>query len=560
MNTSRYFNAVLSAVFVMGLGIGITSCKSDEGTDAPTVKESTLQLDEKIERFGIETDMQSAIVDVKVDCKGRWSAVVPSDCEWCEIDQNALIYDGPQTLSLNFTENRSGLDRQTTLTIMDDAKKRTDIKVVQTMLYNGEAPTNADGDYKSTAVGFSVNYDYFLNTAIEQQGEFSVNNCYRGDNVFNMARVRQLDTERILAAYHEEQLAVARFHEVMFDSITRKSDSISVTMNVEVSFGFINFNARGAYHAADSVSMTNVNYFIQRKAPAYRLFVSPDALGDRIRTQGQRETLRLRRENADFIKDIDNYEAELKAENGGELSEGDKAYVAEMRAEALKPAYDNLLSPGMRTLYYNITTALRQKNYTLADQYLNVLDAKYGPFFIGSAEYGGTLVMNCELKNSYVATNGGIGAELDANGEGLFSIGGKLKWSEDGLRSIHDSNMTLEVYGGDAAPTATALREQLKGDDPTNQTKLEDILKAWAESLKPKGEGRNTDAALLNISFTPIWTIFDASSTQYVEEFFRKKYSDRGIDKYINSMQGVTITSTKDLLGAVKDGNGNPAK
>lgn len=542
-----------------GMNLNMTSCKSDDG-NAPIIKESTLQLDEKTERFGVETDMQSTIVDVKVNCKGRWSAVIPSDCEWCEIDQNALIYDGPQTLSLNFTENRSGRDRQTTLTIMDDTMKRHTIKVVQTTLFKGEAPTNAEGDYKSTAVGYSVNYDYFLNTAVDQGGEFSVNNCYRGDNVFNMARVRQLDTEKILNAYHEEQLAVARFHEVMFDSITMKSDSIAVTMNVEVSFGFINFNARGAYHASDSVSMANVNYFIQRKAPAYRLFVSPDALGDRVRTQGMRETLRLRRENADFIKDIDDYEAMLKEANGGELSEGDKAYIMEMRAEALKPSYDNILSPGMRTLYFNITTAIRNKDYIMADQYLNVLDSKYGPFFIGSAEYGGTLVMNCELKNSYVATNGGIQAELSAEGEGLFSVGGTLKWSEEGLRSIHDSNMTLEVYGGSAAATATALRAQLKGSDPTNQEALEGILQEWIESLKPKGEGRNTDAALLNISFTPIWTIFDASSAKYVEDFFREKYRDKGIDKYINSMQGVTITSTKELLGAVKDGNGNPAK
>lgn len=542
-----------------GVSLNVTSCKSDEDTDAPTIKESTLQLDEKVTRYGIETDMKSAIVDVNVNCKGRWSAIIPSDCEWCEIDQNALIYDGPQTLSLNFTENRTGRDRQTTLTIMDDAMKRTDIKVVQTTLFNGEPPTNAEGDYKSTAVGFSVNYDYFLNTAVDRQGDFAVNNCYRGDNVFNMERVHQLNRERILNAYHEEQLAVARFNEVMFDSITKKNDTIAVTMNVEISFGFINFNARGAYHASDSVSMANVNYFIQRKAPAYRLFISPDALGDRVRKQGQRETVRLRKENADFIKEIDDYEAELKQEKGGELSEGDKAYIAEMRAEALKPAYDNILSPGMRTLYYYITTAIRNKDYILADQYLDVLDSKYGPFFIGSAEYGGTLVMNCELSNSYVATHGGIEAQLSAEGEGMFSIGGQLQWSEDGLRSIHDSKMTLEVYGGDAAATATSLREQLKGDDPTNQAKLENILRAWAESLKPKGEGRNSDAALLNISFTPIWTIFDVNSAKYVEDFFREKYRDKGIEKYINSMQGVTITSTKDLLGAVKDGNGNPA-
>ena len=559
MKATRFHQWLLAAALLGGMSLNVTSCKSDDD-DSPKVKVSTLQLDEKTMRYGIETDMQSAIVDVKVNCQGRWSAVMPSDCEWCEIDQNALIYDGPQTLSLNFSENRSGKDRQTKLTILDDAMKRTVINVVQTTLFNGEPPTNADGDYKSTAVGYSVNYDYFLNTAVEQKGDFAVNNCYRGDNVFNMARVHQLSREKILDAYHEEQLAVARFNEVMFDSITKKSDSIAVTMNVEISFGFINFNARGAYHATDSVSMANVNYFIQRKAPAYRLFISPSDLGERLRSQAKRETVRLRKENADFIKEINDYEAELKQERGGELTEADKKDIADMRAEALKPAYDNILSPGMRTLYFYITNALREENYKQADQYLDVLDSKYGPFFIGSAEYGGTLVMNCELRNSYVATHGGIEAQLSASGEGMFSVGGNLKWSEEGLRSIHDSKMTLEVYGGDAAATATSLREQLKGDDPTNQTKLESILKAWVESLKPKGEGRNSDAALLNISFTPIWTIFDINSAQYVEQFFRKKYKDKGIDKYVNSMQGVTITSTKDLLGAVKDGNGTPAK
>ena len=30
MNTRRYFNAVLSAVFVMGLGMGVASCSDDD--------------------------------------------------------------------------------------------------------------------------------------------------------------------------------------------------------------------------------------------------------------------------------------------------------------------------------------------------------------------------------------------------------------------------------------------------------------------------------------------------------------------------------------------------
>ena len=138
MNTRRYFNAVLSAVFVMGLGMSVTSCKSDDdsgGGDDNQV--STLTLDESVMRNGVETDMESAVVPLNVKCNGAWSVAIEKGKDWVSVENNKIFYNGSQTLQLLFDENRTEVDRTATLYITNDANEKVRPPTTRTSRISG---------------------------------------------------------------------------------------------------------------------------------------------------------------------------------------------------------------------------------------------------------------------------------------------------------------------------------------------------------------------------------------------------------------------------------------
>lgn len=140
MNTRNYFNAVLSAVFVMGLGMSVTSCKSDDDSSGGDDNQvSTLTLDESVMRNGVETDMESAVVPLNVKCNGAWSVAIEKGKDWVNVENNKIFYNGSQTLQLLFDENRTEVDRTATLYITNDANETQAVTLRQTTLYKGEA-------------------------------------------------------------------------------------------------------------------------------------------------------------------------------------------------------------------------------------------------------------------------------------------------------------------------------------------------------------------------------------------------------------------------------------
>ena len=118
MNTSKFLNSVLSAFMMMGLGMGVVSCSdSDNNENGADNLVSTLTLDEKVARFGVETEMEGAVVPLNVACKGAWSVAVEKGKDWVSIENNQVFYQGSQTLQLLFDENRTEVDRTAILYI-----------------------------------------------------------------------------------------------------------------------------------------------------------------------------------------------------------------------------------------------------------------------------------------------------------------------------------------------------------------------------------------------------------------------------------------------------------
>ena len=71
----KYLNYALAAALVGSLSLSVTSCKSDKDVVSEDVP-SKLGIDNDIVSHGIVTDMCDAVIEVPVDCDGRWYAIL----------------------------------------------------------------------------------------------------------------------------------------------------------------------------------------------------------------------------------------------------------------------------------------------------------------------------------------------------------------------------------------------------------------------------------------------------------------------------------------------------
>ena len=111
-------NHLLTAALVCGLSLSVTSCKSDDD-DKSNEQASTVTLDADVLARGIETEMRSDAVNVKVTSNGQWTATLKKGTDWVMVKDWQVTYKGTQTLTLLFDENTTGYDRTTTLRLQE---------------------------------------------------------------------------------------------------------------------------------------------------------------------------------------------------------------------------------------------------------------------------------------------------------------------------------------------------------------------------------------------------------------------------------------------------------
>ena len=70
-------------------------------------------------------------------------------------------------------------------------------------------------------------------------------------------------------------LEIASLKDEMIDSTLCQNKSLDVTLTLGCSFGVIEFEAHGAYNSSKIDTRANINYNINRNAPAYNVTVSP---------------------------------------------------------------------------------------------------------------------------------------------------------------------------------------------------------------------------------------------------------------------------------------------
>ena len=532
MNTRRYFNAVLSAVFVMGLGMSVTSCKSDDdsgGGDDNQV--STLTLDESVMRNGVETDMESAVVPLNVKCNGGWSVAIEKGKDWVSVENNKIFYNGSQTLQLLFDENRTEVDRTATLYITNDADEIQAVTLRQTTLYKGEAPNNSNiQNFGGKGLGCGINVgQLFRDQTQAASSKYNPLAIHKLNNVFNLGKIESLIDKGAFTGENPYVEIITERGEasiVKWDSLVAKSRTLDASLNIEISFGFFSMTVGGHYNASDTMNHVGVDYAIVRNLSLFNAYVQPTVLRSYAMKQDAIDMMNAGDVDALYDK-VEAQEAAYKKRNKRRFGKEDLTVDQQAAINAMYDQIDNLhtyggvFSTGFATTYTKLASALRSKDQAKINATLEQIDADYGPFFIARAVLGGSLNMNCWLSNSYLKTAGTLEVKAALEGEGMFKVNGTLNWSQKGLDAVRNSRRTYDIYG----------------------VRLDECTNAWVNSLygtDPDGTPGTSNAALITVTLTGIWELFEDPQMQTtVKEYFLKKYAKYDLAKYVDMMYQV---------------------
>ena len=562
----KYLNYMLMAAMVGSLSWCVTACSDDDdkkGGDEWTEEAINLSVDQDYVKYGIVTDVHSAIVPVHVTCNGRWGAWIrgnEEDNDWLRIDGNKVDYSGNQTLQLVFDENHSGYDRKAVLRIVTDNGEMIDIKITQenTIDVNSSAQW-----FGNMGLGHGLSYSYIFegDSASYANMTFSPSNMMTPDPLFCWAKIEELqqkigsDGKPILAAeaYVENMLESVDYEDLMMDSLVHSKDTISVSFELRIGFGFFQMEGSGKYEASEVKGAAKANYHISRAATCYDAYISPAELvitADRIGGEAKVTPEELDKQEAEITKLMESYQAQnykkynsaiwkkkaTEEQKSGEyLEPWQEEKLQEMYENMGMPDYGGIFSKSFARLYFNLNRAIQQSKTdpskeTRVKQLLNQLDANYGPVFISRGWFGGSLNMSILADTTYLITKGtfegGMAADIM---DGCVSFEGKVKYSEEATRLVRNSKAVYGIYGGNAIDCVNALAAHFASESMTDRDHLLEILTKWGDSLKETededGKKVPSKAALQQVKLEGIWTLFDDPDVfQAVSDYMYEKH------------------------------------
>ena len=552
----KYFNLLLMAALVCGLSLGVTSCKNDDDTEDTSV----ISIDKDITTRGVETDMQSAVIEVPVKCNGHWTATLKKGTTWARILEWQVTYDGPKTLRIAIDENLSKADRRTTLNIGNSDGELTKIEVRQYYNFEGQPPTNGSGQaFADKGLGTGIDYDYVLNMkeVSTRNGDFDASKVHHLNNLFNITVIQ----EKMKAsgglqksAYVESVIPIASLMAQLMDSSLVQSKHLDVSLTLGVQMGPISFDGHGEYSSDKKESRAIVDYTIVRNCPMYNVYVSPAELAKFAEDNNQVD---LDAENAAWAQidaEIEFYLRKNKRRRNLEVNEDglteEQAEIIAAMEDAVSVYYDygGIFSSGFTGRCNELRAAItkrKERHLSIdtekADATLNAIDNEYGPFFIAGGDYGGAMIMHCDIDTMALAGKDSLGGELSAEFAGMFEVEGSFHYTAEGYTLLRNSNTKIYIFGGNANETADKMLGIITSGDATNLNKWQGAMKDWISSMySPSGDDpKLSEAAPISYTITPIWTLFrDADVQEYVQNYFLKKYASRGINAYFGIMNG----------------------
>ena len=571
-NMKKRMNFWLMAALVCGLSLGVTSCKDDD--DNGSEKTSTVTLDSDLLTRGIETEMKSDAIDVKVTADGLWTATLGKNADWVMIKDWQVTYEGSQTLTLLFDENPTGYDRTTTLTIGNSDGEFQEVTVRQTPLIDGKAPTNGSGlAFAGQGVGCGVDYDYVLNVQNKAKATatFDPYQVKKPNNIFNIAYIEELQKKGAEngglgpLAYQEAPIELTQLAAAMIDESMVSKKKFDATLTMSCNFGAINFSAHGKYTSTKKQSYSNVDYVITRFSPMYNVTLSPAE----IRTFASNDNNNdLSDSDEAAIKKINtlveryarmNKQRGLTGLNSKGLTEKQQAQIDAMNDRvSMNTTWGGVFSTAFTSSYNKLFNALvsTSPDYTAADQALNQIDNDFGPFFIAGGNFGGTIVVHCHATDLLLDGSGNISGKVKIGYGGAFDLEGGFSLSDSGKEMFHEAAPNFYVYGGNDKDTANDLWDIVMGKKLDDRTRWSNTLRNWVNSMYTADDKKPimSKAAPMSFYLEPIWTLFDDPAIQkYAQDYFIKKYEDRGIKGYLSIALNLANATADDLFDADSD-------
>jgi len=569
----KYLGIWTLAALFCGIGLVAVSCGKD------SIEEVTLDAD--YVQKGINTDMQSAIISVPVNCDGEWTATLQKGTDWARILDWKVIFEGKQNLRIVVDENLTKADRSTTLNIGDMNGDITHIKLSQFYNFEGEAPTNGSGQaFADKGLGTAIDYDYALNTKLNatRAEEFDPTKLHGMNNVFNISMIQELQKRSVnplkKSAYVEAVIPIAELHSVMADSLIMQDKTLDVALTLGIEFGPISFNAHGEYNSHKFEERVHADYLIVRNCPMYNVYLSPAELSTFAADPNNNE-MDLDSEDATWA-DIETLIARFQRQNKRRknievnedgLTEEQQTEIDNM-IENIPVLYDyaGVFSSDFTKRYNELFNAItrpilrnKEPDPQKVEEIFNAIDNAYGPFIIAGGNYGGSLSMHCRVDISQMEGAEDFYGELTANFAGMFDVEGEFKYTADGVERLRSYNPDIYIWGGNANETTDNMLSALFSNDVTDIEQWQDCMKNWIASMySPEGDDPDqSQAAPISYVFTPIWTLFsDSHIQQACQDYFMEKYEDRGIYKYFSMMQpGATLPNTDDLIDVNSEWN-----
>ena len=556
---------ILNFLIPCAIAFGMVSC-------TPSLN---LDIDEETKIHGIETDMQSAIIDVPVQAKGKWFAGIDENADWVSIVKPALEYNGPQTLRLAFDENRTGADRKTTLYFFDSKDEMTEVVVRQYYNFEGEAPTNGSGEaFSDKGLGCGIDYDYLLDTKSikrrsaledarvaagtlkeEDRTQFEPTKVKKNNNIFNITRIEELIAASKIrrSSYTETIIELADLEAQMLDSALVQDKSADLKLTLKVAFGPITFSASADYKSAKSEDRAFIDYTIVRHAPMYNVVLSEAEIGayaEDYMVSEMPSAEELKKQLADIAAMRQGY-LDMNAAMGKEgLTAVQQKKINMMYDMIGRPTFDNVFSTAFSRLYWDLFSAVAEGDTDKADKIMNNIDNYYGPFFISGGDYGGAIVCHAQVDTLRMEGNATVTGDLQGGMQGMFQVTGKFTYTERGWDAMHNSNVKFYIYGGNANETASALWALTMGSSLNDAAKWEQAVRGWVDSMYSPTDKSPvmSKASPLSWQCVPVWTLFFDYDTQtYAQQWFLVHYADRGIYEYLGIMKGEKELTPEEL-------------
>lgn len=549
-------------VAAVAMGTLAVSCKKTPNPD-PDPQNTAKTIAEWVKE-GIEVDMQSHVVELDVKADGEWVAVSDPDMKWLALNNHDVILTGNRKLLLLIDENRTEVDRKSTLYVEEqNGGKVYEIPVRQNYNFNGEAPTNGSGQaFANNGVGCGVDYDYVLDTRgiakrnaledariangtmkEEDRTQFAPTKVKKNNPIFNVARIERLMENGKLGpqAYVEAEIPYVDLMTQMMDSTVIQDKSLDIKLELGISYGCIEFVAGATYSSKSTEQRQKLDYTIIRNAPIYNVVISEAEVAQYA-------------EDA-MLEEQTNYEAGLKkieekkqsyyAMNGKEtLTKVQQKIIDGMYNALMRPTFDGVFSASFGDAYWDLYDAVANGDAEKIEKAMIRFDDSYGPFYISGGDFGGAMTIHAVLDNMSMEGYVQAGGNLSADFGGAFKVSGEFTYTSNGMDLLRKTNARFYIYGGDAIGTSGRLNNILMGEDPTNRDAWSEALDYWVQTMySNNGSVDGSKAAPISFNVTPLWSLFwDADMRQVAMDWFMEKYKDRGIEEYFGIMNGLEIT------------------